>query len=237
MASKLKICLFTVSLFIYLTSIAGGIGFISGKVIDGFGVPLEGVNVEIRGTKYKVTTDSEGHYKINYRPGLTKITFTKTGHIHNVIVVNVSEVSDITSRQVTLWKYPREGGMYFIKGKDYILINRNTFGSERDSDGLRFIINGAPTVINVKEVTVLDYEKRNPRLSGKNLYRVYDNNLIGYLGASEFPLQLADDKYIKIAGNIGLRISTLEPGKYFYYTGFMNNRTRKGEGAFFEVKP
>ncbi|MGR3320108.1 MAG: carboxypeptidase-like regulatory domain-containing protein [Candidatus Anammoxibacter sp.] len=237
MTSKLKICLFTISLSIYLTSFASGSGFISGKVVDGFGVPLDGVNVEIRGTKYKTATDNEGSYKISYRPGLTRIFFTKPDYINNVIAVNVSEISDITSRQVILWKYPKEGGMYFIKEKNYILINRNSFGSERDSDGLRFILNGAPTVINKKEVVVLDYEKRNPRLSGKNLYKVYDNNLIGYLGASEFPLQLADDKYTKIVGNMGLRIATLEPGKYFYYTGFMNNRTRKGEGAFFEVRP
>ncbi|MGR3177527.1 MAG: carboxypeptidase-like regulatory domain-containing protein [Candidatus Anammoxibacter sp.] len=237
MTAKLKICLLTISLSIYLTSLASGSGFISGKVIDGFGVPLDGVNVEIRGTKYKTATDNEGSYKINYRPGLTKVSFSKAGYINSVLAVNVSEISDITSRQVTLWKYPKEGGMYFIKEKDYILINKTSFGSERDSDGLRFILTGAPTVINKKEVVVLDYEKLNPRLSGKNLYKVYDNNLIGYLGASEFPLQMADDKYIKIVGNMGLRISTLEPGKYFYYTGFMNNRTRKGEGTFFEVKP
>ena len=237
MTTKLTICIFTISLSICLTSFASDLGFINGKVIDGFGVPLDGVNVEIKGTDYKTTTDNEGDYKINYRPGLTKISFTKSSYTSSVIGVTTAEISDITSRQVTLWRYPKEGGMYFIKEKDYILIKRTSLTGERDSDGLRFFLNGEPTVIKKTKVVVLDYEKHNPLLSGKNLYKVYDNNLIGYLGVSEFPLQMVDDKYVKIARNMGLRISTLVPGKYFYYIGFMNNRTRKGEGVFFEVKP
>ena len=223
--------------FICITGYAAGVGTINGRVIDGFGDSLDGVIIKVLNSKYETTSDSKGNYNISYRPGITKLSFSKTGYTDTVIAVNTSEITDMGVKPVNLWKYPTRGGMYIIKEKHYELINKSSFLAEKEGGVLRFILNDEPTVINTHELAILDYEQKNPLVPGKTLYKVYDDNVIGSLGASEFPLMTTDDRYIKVVNNIGLRIATLEPGRYFYYTGFMNNRTRMGEGAYFEIKP
>lgn len=237
MTTRLGFCVYIFLLFICLTAYADGSGTLSGKVINGFGAPIDGVNVKIEGTDFKAITDNGGNYKINYRPGVTKLIFTKESFTKNIVSVNTLEITDIDFKTVTLWKYPQKGGMYLIKENDYLLINKSSFFAEKDETNLRFIVQGEPSIVNNKDVVILDYEQYNPLVIGKNLYMVYDNNWIGCLGPSEYPLKITSDRYIKIADNIGLRIATLGPGKYLYYTGFVDNRTRKGEGVFFEVRP
>lgn len=237
MILRLRFCAYTIILLVCVTTYANAFGTITGKVLDGFGTPIEGVTVQIKGTDFSTTTDNMGDYEINYRPGITKMSFSKNSYTNSVVSVNTSELTDLDFKPITLWKYPKKGGLYFIEDKNYVLINKTAFSGEKNDDSLRFVIKDDPTITNKNNVVILDYEQSNPLVIGKNLYKVYDNNLIGCLGPSEFPLKIVDDKYIKVANNMGLRVATLEPGKYFYYNGYMNHRTRKGQGAFFEIKP
>ena len=237
MIKRSGFCVLVFSFFICLTGYSAGLGTISGRVINGFGDALDAVAIKVIDTDYESTSDSNGDYNISYRPGITKLSFSKSGYTRRVIAVNTSEVTDMGVKPVNLWKYPTKGGMYIIREKHYELINKSSFLAERVGGILRFILNDEPTIINKRELAILDYEQKVPLVPGKTLYKVYDDNLLGSLGASEFPLTTKDDRYIKITNNIGLRLATLEPGRYFYYTGFMNNRTRMGEGAYFEVKP
>ena len=237
MIKRSGFCVLVFSFFICLTGYSAGLGTINGRVIDGFGDSLDGVTIKVLDAKYESTSDSKGNYNISYRPGITKLSFSKNGYTRSIVAVNTSEITDMGVKPVNLWKYPAKGGMYIIGEKHYELINKSSFLAERVGGILRFILNDEPTVVNKRELAILDYEQKNPLVPGKTLYKVYDDNVIGNLGASEFPLITKDDRYIKIVNNIGLRIATLEAGRYFYYTGFMNNRTRMGEGVYFEVKP
>ena len=234
---RLRICVYTLSLLVCLAAYANAFGTITGKVLDGFGAPIEGVTVKIKGTDFSTITDNKGDYEINYRPGITEMYFAKSSYTRSTVSVNTSELTDLDFKPITLWKYPKKGGLYFIEEKDYILINKTAFVGEKNDGSLRFVIRDDPMITNKNNVVILDYEQANPLVIGKNLYKVYDNNLIGCIGPSEFPLKIVDDKYIKVTNNLGLRVVNLEPGKYFYYTGFMNHRTRKGQGVFFEIKP
>lgn len=239
------VCLCTMTLFLFCLGAAAHAnntgtysgGSISGKVLDGFNEPVSGVEVDVIGTQYSCVTGDDGSYRISYDPGITKLSFTKPGYTKSVTTLNTPEITDVDLKTVTLWRYPKSGGMHFMGDKGYTPVSHTSFAAERVSSGLRFSVNGEPIVIDSRRVLMLDYDKHRPVLGGKNLYVVYDNNLLGYLGASEFPIKMVKDKYIKIAKNMGIRMATLEPGKYFYYIGFINNRTRKGEGVFFEIRP
>ncbi len=237
MFKKLKICVFAVSLCMFSASYAIGSGTIDGKVIDGFGAPIEGVAVKIRKTKAEAVTDAGGNYEISYMPGITKLEFSKSGYTRVKTTTNLSETTKVDFKQVTLWKYPAEGGMYLLCKDSYRKVNYNTFLNKPIDGKLTYVIEGEPTVIPWSNTTFIDYESERPLVAGKDLYKVYDNNVLGSLGASKVPLHALEDKYVKIVNNVGLRIANLKPGKYFYHGGNMTNRTMKGYGYFFEIKP
>lgn len=237
MFRKFITTMFVAATWMCLSVYANTGGAIKGKVLDGFGVALEGVSVRLKGTETITDTDANGFYKINYRLGAAEISFVKAGYTNILKTINVTEITNIDLKPVTLWKYPSEGGMYLLKKDDYLLIDKSHLLGEREGDNLKFTIKGEPAAIPWKNITILDYDEENSLVSGKDLYKVYENNILGIIGTSKFPLTTIKDQYIKVVNNVGVRIINLEPGRYFYYPGTLNTRTRKGEGYFFEVNP
>jgi len=237
MSKSLRICSYYLLPFMFLAGNAFGFGTIKGTVVDGFGIPLEGVSVEMKDTEYKEVTDAKGFYKIKYTPGIANILYSKAGYTNNKVSLNVSEETDADHKPVTLWKYPQTGGLYLIRKNDYLLLGKNKFIGQNENNILTFILQGDPMIIPWGNLTILDYDDENTLVGGKNLFKVHDNNWLGVLGPSDYPIRTIRDRYIKVVNNVGIRIITLEPGKYFYCTAYLTNRTRMGEGYFFEIKP
>lgn len=237
MIRNFKICSLYLIFFVCLVSNAFGLGSIKGRIVDGFGVPIEGASVKIKGTDFNTATDGRGEYNVAYKSGIAKLTFSKRGYTRLNIVINVTEEADTDCKTINLWKYPKKGGLFLVRKSDYVEIKKTSFTVEQTPTTLNFIIQGDPVVIPWQNITILDYDKDNSLVSGKNLFKVYENNSIGILGPSKTPIRSIRDKYIKIVNNAGLRVANLEPGKYFYYLGSLNDRTRMGSGHFIEVKP
>ncbi len=223
--------------FLCFASNAFGYGSLKGKVMDGFGTLLEGVAVKVKKTDTITTTDDKGEYVVKYTPGITEISFSKEGYTRNIITINVTEESDTEHKPVILWKYPKSGGLHLLNKDNYALINTSSFRVEEINNSLKFILEGEPTVVPWTKITLLDYDKENSLVSGKILFSVYDDNLLGFIGPSNYQIQTIKDRYIKIVNNAGIRVVTLEPGRYFYYSGSISTRTRMGKGYFIEIKP
>lgn len=240
MISRVLIGIYIVSLFINPSVFAEKSGTINGIVIDGFGKPLDGVsvNVQINETNFKANTDVEGRYKVNYLQGNVKISYSKAGYTTiQLQPVNLSEITELNLNPVTLWKYPERGGLYLVSSENYEEIGKNALFAEKQGNVLKFFVKGNPTSIAHGDLTIMDYQDDNPLVIGKTLYIVHDNNLIGSLGdgVSGQTIDLANDEYIKIVDNVGLRILKLDSGRYFYSTATLTNRTRMAEGYFFEI--
>lgn len=230
-----------VFLFVNTTLFAEKTGTINGLVIDGFGRPVDGarVDVQINETNFKANTDDEGRYKVNYLQGDVKISYSKVGYttIH-LQPINLSEITELNFNPVTLWKYPEKGGLYLVSRGNYEEISRNDLFAEKQGNVLKFFVKGEPKTIAHGDLTIMDYQDDNPLVIGKILYIVHDNNLIGSLGDGNAgqAIESTSDEYIKIVDNVGLRIlDGLAPGRYFYSTATLTNRTRKAEGYFFEI--
>ena len=80
---------------------------VTGKVTDENGIPLPGVNVQVKGTSNTTATSPEGFYSIKVSPGNSTLIFSSVGYEEQQVTINnrneigislkvsVSDLSDV----------------------------------------------------------------------------------------------------------------------------------------------
>jgi hypothetical protein len=221
-------------------------GTLTGQVVDGFDKVVKDVDVKIKGTELAAKTDEKGQYSIGYKPGKIVVSFRKKGYARQTSSLNIRETTVVPVPRLTLWEYPESGGVFLIRMEDYKKFEYTSFNSERDDNSLSFYAKGEPTKIECPEdafvkgrlgLMLLDYSSDEPVVVGKNLYRVTDNNLIGNIvfKSGDWAVEKVEDKYSEVSSRVGLRYTTLEPGRYYYCIGQLTLRSKLGFGYYFEI--
>ncbi|MCF6150382.1 MAG: carboxypeptidase regulatory-like domain-containing protein [Candidatus Kuenenia sp.] len=238
-----RLPIFLLCVFIVLKAVtiyAFETGTLRGRIIDGFGKPVSFVDIEVisNGSKYIATTDTSGNYFVTYSPGNIHFMAKKPGFVPLNYPFMIEEIDEIALDDITIWNVPSSGGLFFVGQNDYIKINEAKYDSESTSKEKRFYVKGTPTRINGYTLRIIDFQTDNPLVVGKTLYRVDKNGSVGsivFYPSMKYVLHKLDDTYSKVADNVGLRVTELPPGKYFYCLGEMTIRSRNGYGFFFEV--
>lgn len=215
-------------------------GTLRGRVIDGFGKPINFANIAVvsSGSKTKTTSDAAGVFSIDYNPGNLKLTFDKEGYVSLYVPLSLDEKTDLSVGDITLWKIPPKGGLFVVGDGDYIGINNTEYYSEASSKERRFYIKGSPTVIKGQDIKIIDFQTDNPLVIGKTLYSVDSKGSLGsiiFYPSQKYVLNKEEDTYTKIADNVGMRKVNLPLGRYFYCTGEITIRSKIGFGFFFEI--
>jgi len=215
-------------------------GTLRGRIIDGFGKPVSFVDIEVisNGSKHTATTDTSGNYLVSYSPGNIHFAAKKPEYVPLSYPFVIEEIDEITLDDIILWKVPPSGGLFVVGQDDYIKINDAGYDSESSEKEKRFYVKGAPTKIKGYTLRIIDFQTDNPLVVGKTLYSVDKKGSVGsivFYPSMKYSLNKLDDTYSKIADNVGLRVSELPPGQYFYCIGEMTIRSRNGYGFFFEV--
>ncbi|HHT9136188.1 MAG TPA: carboxypeptidase-like regulatory domain-containing protein [Candidatus Wunengus sp. YC60] len=215
-------------------------GTLRGKVLDGFGKPINFANITVvsNGSKAKTTSDPTGVFSISYNPGNLKLTFDKEGYVPLYVPLSLDETTDLSVGDIVLWKIPPKGGLFVVGDGDYIGINSSEYYSETGSKERRFLVKGSPTVIKGQDVKIIDFQTDNPLVIGKTLYSVDSKGSVGSIilyPSQKYVLNKEEDTYTKIADNVGMRKINLPPGRYFYCTGEITIRSKIGFGFYFEI--
>lgn len=236
-----KICISVMVLFFALKTLyAFESGTLRGRVIDGFGKPIPLANIEALsdGSKSKTTSDQTGAFSVNYNPGNIKLTFVREGYVPAYIPISLDEKRDFSIDDITLWKIPSHGGLFFVGESTYLEINKAEYYFESSSKERRFYVKGTPTVFKGQALRIIDFQVDSPLVIGKTLYQVDSKDSVGsivFYPSQKYALNKEEDSYSKIADNIGMRKVTLSPGRYFYCTGEITIRSKVGNGFFFEI--
>ena len=215
-------------------------GTLRGRVIDGFGKPINFANIAVvsNGSKIKTTSDAAGVFSIDYNTGNLKLTFDKEGYVPLYVPLSLDEKTDLSVGDITLWKIPPKGGLFVVGDGDYIGINNTEYYSEASSKERRFYVKGSPTMVKGQEIKIIDFQTDNPLVIGKTLYTVDSKGSLGsivFYPSQKYVLNKEEDTYTKIADNVGMRKISLPPGRYFYCTGEITIRSKIGFGFFFEI--
>ncbi len=215
-------------------------GTLRGKVVDGFGKPINFTNIAVvsNGSKTKTTSDAAGVFSIEYTPGNLKLTFDKESYVPLYVPLSLDEKTDLSVGDITLWRIPPKGGLFVVGDGDYIGINNTEYYSEASSKERRFYVKGSPTMVKGQEIKIIDFQTDNPLVIGKTLYTVDSKGSLGsivFYPSQKYVLNKEEDTYTKIADNVGMRKISLPPGRYFYCTGEITIRSKIGFGFFFEI--
>ncbi|BBO18839.1 conserved hypothetical protein [Candidatus Brocadia pituitae] len=216
-------------------------GTLRGRVIDGFGKPIPLANIEALsdGSKSKTTSDQTGAFSVNYNAGNIRLTFAKEGYVPAYIPFSLDEKTDFSIDDITLWRIPPHGGLFFVGESDYTKIEKAEYYFESSSKERRFYVKGTPTVFKGQALRIIDFQVDNPLVIGKTLYQVDSKDSVGsilFYPSQKYVLNKEEDSYTKIADNMGMRKVSLPPGRYFYCIGEITIRSKVGSGFFFEIK-
>lgn len=85
-----------------LVSFGSAKDVIDGYVQDQTGQPLMGVEVGIKKTRFKASTNDKGFYAINYAPGPIQLTFSKEGYRDGALSIEIQAKSYFPAENVTL---------------------------------------------------------------------------------------------------------------------------------------
>src|SRR3972149_3810644 len=156
-------------------------GTLRGRLIDGFGKPINFANIAVvsNGSKTKTTSDATGVFSIDYNPGNLKLTFDKEGYVPLYVPLSLDEKTDLSVGDITLWKIPPKGGLFVVGDGDYIEINNAEYYSEASSKERCFYVKGSPTRIKGQEIKIIDFQTDNPLVVGKTLYNVDSKGSLG----------------------------------------------------------
>ena len=149
-------------------------GTLRGKVVDGFGKPINFTNIAVvsNGSKTKTTSDAAGVFSIEYTPGNLKLTFDKESYVPLYVPLSLDEKTDLSVGDITLWRIPPKGGLFVVGDGDYIGINNTEYYSEASSKERRFYVKGSPTMVKGQEIKIIEFQTDNPLVVGKTLYSV-----------------------------------------------------------------
>ena len=120
---KLLCCTFISVLFIILLAALSGCAKkseVTGEVLDGFGKPLPGANVNVQNTTFVATTNGNGRYAVGYVPGKVIVTIAKEGCTSAELALDIATESRYPAKSVTLYKLPLEKGIVAFGASDYV---------------------------------------------------------------------------------------------------------------------
>lgn len=198
---------------------------ITGRVVDGFGMPVPEAEVAVESTQTKATTDVEGRYTIRAPLGQVRLRLGKARYTPATISLDVPDRTIYSAQPVTLYAIPAEPGIWAFGPDGYIplqpgqLLHRQR---DLESDGTR------PTTVHLYQA-VGDFTclKRRPSL------RLLDNdgvtNHLFQLGQrndaiavrfqyrerpAQYRYRTLDETSRRLDDNVMLREITVPPGKY-----------------------
>lgn len=92
---------------------------ITGRVVDGFGNPLEGATVTVTGTQFTSRTDTEGGYSVPYVPGELSLSYAKPGHIPKTTNLTIATEAEYPAEKITLYQSIPGQGIYAFHNGTY----------------------------------------------------------------------------------------------------------------------
>ena len=92
---------------------------IEGRVIDGFGKPVQGATVKIIGTQFTSQTDESGEYSVSYVPGDISVSITKSGFTDASYSLKIATESTFPAEATTIYEIPEANGMFIISDGVY----------------------------------------------------------------------------------------------------------------------
>ena len=99
---------------------------IEGRIIDGFGLPLPNAAVNISGTAFRATTDTNGNYSIEYAPGKVSLQASKPGYSTVNRTFDIATAITYPAEQMTLYKIPAGKGIFLFGDADYLPVARGS---------------------------------------------------------------------------------------------------------------
>ena len=97
-----KCFMFTLLVFLSLTSFSQNTFKVSGKVSDETGKPVSGATVQVKGTTIATTTNSDGYFVINTPSATSKLVITSIGFLDQEIDLDNRNEISITATSSTL---------------------------------------------------------------------------------------------------------------------------------------
>ncbi|KPL09418.1 hypothetical protein AMJ71_06485 [candidate division TA06 bacterium SM1_40] len=197
---------------------------ISGRVIDNFGSPVDGVTVLIADERHTATTDADGRYSIRFKPGRLTLRAMKAGYMADSLIVTLDERRPFEARTLELFRIPQSKGVFAIGPDDYVPLARGSIGDqswERD-EGWRadhvYQAEGDLTVLGKGRLQFVD----NSGLPKIVLVKSDADGRIGematgFMGAVESSdFDIIEDDQIYLDPMTILREVDLEPGYYVF---------------------
>lgn len=93
---------------------------IEGVVLDNFGKPIAGANVNVESTGFKTTTDESGSFAVEYVPGTFSITISSEGHTTRSQSLSIAQPSRYPLDETILYKKPPVGGVFLVGSREYV---------------------------------------------------------------------------------------------------------------------
>src|SRR4249920_1774040 len=95
MSKQTAICrsvfMFTLLIFLSLTSFSQNTFKVSGKVFDETGKPVQGATVQVKGSTIATSTDADGSYSLMAPSGNAKLVITSVGYTQMEIAIDNKE--------------------------------------------------------------------------------------------------------------------------------------------------
>ncbi len=121
---KKFLALFVVLIAVSPSPSSGKEARITGRVLNGFGLPLRGAEVTIEGRRFRAITNDEGIYSVQYVPGAIKLVFQKPGHTSESVRLRIAIESIYPAQDIVLYKIPGTSGIKRVNSAFCIMMGR-----------------------------------------------------------------------------------------------------------------
>ena len=92
---------------------------IEGKVIDGFGNPVKGATIKVKGTQFTTQTNDNGNYSVGYVPGDISVLISKPGFTDTSFAVTITTESKFPAEASLIYEIPKEVGIFLMQDGVY----------------------------------------------------------------------------------------------------------------------
>lgn len=197
---------------------------IVGEIHDGFGNPLQGVEITIPGTALKSTTDARGQYDIAYVPGKFVVDFRKDQYTSVEMNEEVSVETKVPMQTVILYKRPPTQGLWFFGANDYVPLtpgHLSVTGNDRSRFAwvyqIAYRVTGTFTQVKPGKICqFLDTHSVHlvlVRVGDGGLFATRRESFSGMGGTAAAAIK---DNSRKLNDGVALRETLLKPGRYAY---------------------
>jgi hypothetical protein len=87
---------------------------IDGRVVDGFGDPVQDATVRVEGTEFVSGTNSKGEYSVRYVPGDITVLISKAGYTETSFSAKIATESTFPAESKTIYRIPGERGIWYM---------------------------------------------------------------------------------------------------------------------------